>query len=119
MKAGLLTRLNVLIAIAVLTLTVGAANASPHRDHAMTPDMTPDKIPEKISDNIPVELALVFVFLAFGAGLRPSSDHFACSSRDGRARQAHRLGGSIRKFQPYTHFLRTQFWKIAQIQELR
>ena len=57
MKTGFLTRLNILIASAVLTLTVGAANA-----------LTPDKIPHNIRDNIPVELALVFVFLAFVAG---------------------------------------------------
>ena len=86
MKPGFLTRLNILIASAVLTLTVGAANASPHWDHAMTPDMTPDKIPEKISDNIPVELALVLVFLAFGAGygLRVviSKVHRAMAGRD-------------------------------------
>jgi len=86
MKTGFLTRLNILIAIAVLTLTVGAANASPHWDHAMTPDMTPDKIPEKISDNIPVELALVLVFLAFGAGygLRATISHVhrAMAGRD-------------------------------------
>ena len=86
MKTGFLTRLNILIAIAVLTLTVGAANASPHWDHAMTPDMTPDKIPEKISDNIPVELALVFMFLAFvaGYGFRATISHVyrAMAGRD-------------------------------------
>ena len=86
MKIRFLTRLNILIAIAVLALTVGAANASPHRDHAMTPDMTPDKIPEKISDNIRVELALVLVFLAFGAGygLRATISHVhrAMAGRD-------------------------------------
>ena len=64
MKTGFLTRLNILIASTVLTLTVEAANASPHGDHAMTPD----KIPHNTPDNIPVELALVFVFLAFVAG---------------------------------------------------
>jgi hypothetical protein len=73
MKPGFLTRLNILIASAVLTLTVGAANASPHRDHAVTPD----KIPDKILDNIPVELALVLMFLAFlaGYGLRATISH--------------------------------------------
>ena len=61
MKTGFLPRLNILIASAVLTLTVGAANA-------LSPDMAPDKIPDNIRDNIPVELALVFMFLAFVAG---------------------------------------------------
>ena len=60
MKTGFLTRLNILIASAVLTLTVGAANAAPPRGYAMTPD--------KISENIPVALVLVFMFLAFVAG---------------------------------------------------
>ena len=65
MKTGFLTRLNILIASAVLTLTVGAANAlSP----GMAPDKIADKIPHNIRDNIPVELALVFMFLAFVAG---------------------------------------------------
>ena len=50
MNTGFLTRLNILIASAVLTLTVGSANA-----------LTPDKIPHN-PDNIPVELALVFIF---------------------------------------------------------
>ena len=66
MKTGFLTRLNILIASAVLTLTVGAANALSRPD--MAPDKIPDKIPHNIRDNIPVELALVFVFLAFVAG---------------------------------------------------
>ena len=61
MKTGFLSRLNILIASAVLTLTVGAANALP-------PDMTTDKIPHNTRDTIPVELALVFMFLAFVAG---------------------------------------------------
>jgi hypothetical protein len=55
MKTGFLTRLNILIASAVLTLTVGAANA------LSRPDMAPDR------DNIPVELALVFMFLLLRA----------------------------------------------------
>ena len=66
-------------------------------------------------ETIPVELAFIFVILAFVAG-----------SRDDRARQAHRLGHSIRRFQPYPHCvsapaaaLQAQFWKIAHIQELR
>ena len=64
MKTGFLTRLNILIASAVLTLTVGAANA-------LSPDRAPDR------DNIPVELALVFMFLAFvaGYGFRASISH--------------------------------------------
>ena len=82
MKTGFLPRLNILIASAVLTLTVGAANASPHWDHAMTPD----KFREKIPDNIPVELALVLVFLAFvvGYGLRATISHVhrAMAGRD-------------------------------------
>ena len=97
MKTRFLTRLNILIAIAALTLTVGAANASPHRDHAITPDMTPDKIPEKISDNIPVELALVLVFLAFGAGygLRAAISQFrrAEAGQTGTPRQRARGAG--------------------------
>ena len=60
MKTGFLTRLNILIASAVLTLTVGAANAAPPRGYAITPD--------KFSENIPVALVLVFMFLAFVAG---------------------------------------------------
>ena len=77
MKTGFLPRLNILIASAVLTLTVGAANAAPLRGPAMTPDKP---------DNIPVELALVLVFLAFGAGygLRAviSKVHHAMAGRD-------------------------------------
>ena len=66
MKKGFLTRLNILIAGAALTLTVGAANALP-----------PDKIPHNTRENIPVELALVFMFLAFvaGYGFRVSISH--------------------------------------------
>jgi len=61
MKTGFLTRLNILIASAVLTLIVGAANA-------LTPDMIADNISPITPGNIPVELALVFMFLAFVAG---------------------------------------------------
>jgi hypothetical protein len=61
MKTGILTRLNILIASAVLTLTVGAANA-------LSPGMAPDKISHNIREDIRVELALVFMFLAFVAG---------------------------------------------------
>ena len=66
MKTRFLTRLNILIASAVLTLTVGAANALP-----------PDKIPHNTRENIPVELVLVFMFLAFvaGYGFRVSISH--------------------------------------------
>jgi len=75
MKTGFLTRLNILIASAVLTLTVGAANA-----------LTPDKIPHNTRENIPVELALVFIFLAFvaGYGFRAiiSHVHRAMAGRD-------------------------------------
>ena len=75
MKTGSLTRLNILIASAVLTLTVGAANA-----------LTP--IPHKINtrETIPVELALVFMFLAFvaGYGFRATISHVyrAMAGRD-------------------------------------
>ena len=75
MKIRFLTRLNILIASAVLTLTVGAANA-----------LTPDKIPHNTRENIPVELALVFIFLAFvaGYGFRAiiSHVHRAMAGRD-------------------------------------
>ena len=76
-------------------------------------------------ETIPVELAFIFVILAFVAGYSFRA-LIESSSRDDRARQAHRLGHSIRRFQPYTHCvsapaaaLKAQFWKIAQIQELR
>ena len=79
MKTGFLSRLNILIASAVLTLTVGAANALP-------PDMTTDKIPHNTRDTIPVELALVFMFLAFvaGYGFRATISHVyrAMAGRD-------------------------------------
>ena len=71
-------------------------------------------------ETIPVELAFIFAILAFVAG------YSFRSSRDDRARQARRLGHSVRRFQPYTHCvsaaaasLQTQFQKIAEIQELR
>ena len=79
MNTGFLTRLNILIASAVLTLIVGAANA-------LTPDMIADNISPITPGNIPVELALVLVFLAFGAGygLRVviSKVHHAMAGRD-------------------------------------
>jgi hypothetical protein len=77
MKTGFLSRLNILIASAVLTLTVGAANA-------LTP--IPHNISHNTRENIPVELALVFMFLAFvaGYGFRAviSRVHRAMAGRD-------------------------------------
>ena len=84
MKTGFLTRLNILIASAVLTLTVGAANALP-----------PDKIPRNTRDTVPVELALVFMFLAFVAGY----GFRVLISKVRRATHERRLRHSIKQFQ--------------------
>ena len=84
MKTRFLTRLNILIAGAALTLTVGVANALP-----------PDKIPHNTRDTIPVELALVFMFLAFVAGY----GFRMVISKVHRALHARRLRHSIRQFQ--------------------
>ena len=77
-------------------------------------------------ETIPVELAFIFVILAFVAGYSFRAVISKVRRAMTRARQAHRLGHSIRRFQPYTHCvsapaaaLQAQFWKIAQIQELR
>src|SRR3974390_3439846 len=75
--------------------------------------------------NDPCGTGIYFFDPCLCCGLQLSSGHFESSSRGGRARQAHRLGRSIRKFQPYTHSVisvpaavfRTQFWKNVQTED--
>ena len=43
-------------------------------------------------ETVPVELAFIFVILGLCCRLQLSGGHFESSSRDDRARQAHRLG---------------------------
>ena len=80
---------------------LGAGTFSVHQDFA-SGDRTALR-PRHAPRNDPSGTGIYFCDPCLCCRLRLSSGHFESSSRDVRARHAHRLGHSSRKFQPYTH----------------